>query len=80
MGIRERTQQDAWRHAGGLDGEAGARLPLRPGRRAYVHLARGRLQVNGQPLVAGDALKLTGEPAVELGAGEQAEVLVFDLP
>ena len=75
-----RIHQDAWLHAGCFDGEAGARLPLRPGRRAYVHLARGRLQVNGQPLVAGDALKLTGEPAVELGAGEQAEVLVFDLP
>jgi redox-sensitive bicupin YhaK (pirin superfamily) len=75
-----RIHQDAWLHAGCFDGDAAARLPLRPGRRAYVHLARGRLQVNGHPLVAGDALKLTGELAVELGAGEQAEVLVFDLP
>jgi quercetin 2,3-dioxygenase len=49
------------------------------GRRAYVHVARGEVTVNGQPLRAGDALKLAGEPSVRIASGRSAEVLVFDL-
>lgn len=72
--------QDACLHAGLFDGDARAHLPLGPGRRGYVHIARGRVTVNGVALVAGDALKLTGEPSVDVSSGEAAEVLVFDLP
>jgi redox-sensitive bicupin YhaK (pirin superfamily) len=53
---------------------------LDEGRLAYVHLIRGSLVVNGTPLKAGDALKLTQETAVTLTQAEDAEVLVFDLP
>ncbi|MBN8508120.1 MAG: quercetin 2,3-dioxygenase, partial [Burkholderiales bacterium] len=48
-------------------------------RLAYVHVARGRLHVNGHALEAGDAAKLDGESRLQLDHGEQAEVLVFDL-
>ncbi|MFN7197700.1 MAG: quercetin 2,3-dioxygenase, partial [Hylemonella sp.] len=54
-------------------------LALDPARKAYVHLARGALTVNGQPLQAGDALMLAQEERIALQAGRQAEVLVFDL-
>ena len=64
----------------GFDAAEHATLELRPGRLGYVHLVTGRLQVNGHLLGAGDALKFEGEPVVELVQGEQAEVLVFDLP
>ncbi|MGK5029916.1 pirin family protein [Janthinobacterium sp. MDT1-19] len=53
---------------------------LDEGRLAYVHLIRGSLVVNGTPLKAGDALKLTQEASVTLTQAEDAEVLVFDLP
>jgi hypothetical protein len=66
-------------YAGLFDGEERARLELAPGRRAYVHVARGTVSVNGRRLAAGDAAKLLAEPAVELESGERAEVLVFDL-
>ncbi len=72
--------QDACIHAGLFNGPEWAELALPPGRRAYVHLARGRLTVNGQRLDAGDALKLSGEAALLLERGSDAEVLVFDLP
>ncbi|RPH42255.1 MAG: quercetin 2,3-dioxygenase, partial [Burkholderiales bacterium] len=62
-----------------LDGDERARLDIEPGRRAYVHVARGRVSVNGTPLSAGDAAKLVGEAGVELDRGADAEVLVFDL-
>jgi redox-sensitive bicupin YhaK (pirin superfamily) len=62
-----------------LDGGESARHELAPGRRAYVHVARGSVRVNGAELDAGDAAKLTGESAVSLEGGRNAEVLVFDL-
>ena len=71
--------QSARLYAGLLDGDERARLVLDPGRRAYVHVVRGAVSVNGRRLAAGDAAKLVDEPAVELDAGEGAEVLVFDL-
>jgi redox-sensitive bicupin YhaK (pirin superfamily) len=45
-----------------------------------VHVARGDVVVNGQPLSAGDALKAEGEHELVLEQGRGAEVLVFDLP
>ena len=71
--------QDARLYAALLDGDEAASLALSPGRRAYVHVARGRVSANGVELVAGDAIKLTGEAAVSLARGAGAEVLVFDL-
>jgi redox-sensitive bicupin YhaK (pirin superfamily) len=71
--------QDARLYAALLDGDEAASLALSPGRRAYVHVARGRVGVNGAELAAGDAVKLTGEAAVSLARGAAAEVLVFDL-
>ncbi|MFN3376719.1 MAG: pirin family protein [Burkholderiaceae bacterium] len=52
---------------------------LDPVRKAYVHLARGTLLANGQPLNRGDAMMLEGEALLTLERAEQAEVLVFDL-
>ncbi len=70
---------DAAIHAGLLDGDERAGLDLTPGRLAYVFLARGKLDVNGQALRAGDAALLADEPQLLLERGDHAEVLVFDL-
>lgn len=75
-----RIHQDVRLYAGLFDGEEAATLALAPGRRAYVHVARGAITVNGQALEAGDAAKLEGVDAVSLAQGDGAEVLVFDLP
>jgi redox-sensitive bicupin YhaK (pirin superfamily) len=71
--------QDARVYAGLLDGAERARLELAPRRKSYVHVARGRVRVNGEVLEAGDALK-TDALVLELQDGEAGEVLVFDLP
>lgn len=75
-----RIHQDVRLHAGLFDGDESATLTLAPGRRAYVHVARGAITVNGQALEAGDAARLEGVDAVSLVQGDAAEVLVFDLP
>ena len=67
-------------YAGLFDGAEHDRLPLAPGRLAYVHVARGSVTVNGEALETGDAVKLSDEPEVRISAGTGAEVLVFDLP
>ncbi len=70
---------DAKLYAGLFDGDESAELPLNPGRKTYVHLVRGELQVNGQTLRTGDAAKLEAETRLQLDHGKAAEVLVFDL-
>ena len=70
---------DATVHTGLFDGPERAQVALDPRRKAYVHLVRGELQVNGVALRAGDALKLRDEALLTLEGGRGAEVLVFDL-
>lgn len=70
---------DASLYAGLFDGDEHATLNLAPNRKAYVHLIRGALQVNGVALTTGDAAMLEGESSISLAHGQDAEVLVFDL-
>jgi quercetin 2,3-dioxygenase len=72
--------QDASLYVARLAAGGRAQLALAPGRKAWVQVARGRVQVNGHALVAGDGAGLTGESRVELHAPEDTETLVFDLP
>jgi len=85
IGAPERTpgavqlNADARIFAGLFDGDERAELALPAGRLTYVHVARGKLRVNGELLQGGDAAKLRGEDKLVVEGGEQAEVLVFDL-
>jgi len=71
--------QDALVFAALLDGAERATHEVGTGRRAYVHVARGSVRINGQLLEAGDALKATEVAELVLEGGKQAEVLLFDL-
>ena len=70
---------DASIAAGLFDGDESAKRTLDPARLAYVHVARGEIEVNGRRLAAGDAALLDGETELTLDRGREAEVLVFDL-
>ncbi len=70
---------DAAMYAGLFDGDERAELALDPARKAYVHLARGAIDINGQCLSTGDAAMLEGESQITLSNGKDAEILVFDL-
>jgi redox-sensitive bicupin YhaK (pirin superfamily) len=72
--------QDARVYAGLLDGAESAGLDVAAGRLLYVHVARGSVEANGVALEAGDALKLSETQRLQLQHGQDAEVLVFDLP
>ena len=72
--------QDAQLYAGLFDDGQSASYMLLENRLGYVHVVRGKVMVNGQSLEAGDAVKLTAIDKVEISAGDNAEVLLFDLP
>lgn len=71
--------QDAAIRAGRLATGDRVTLALAPGRRAWVHVATGRVKVRGYPLEAGDAVAAVGETAVEIEALDASEVISFDL-
>ena len=66
-------------YAGLFDGGERAELALAPERYAYVHVARGSVEVNGLKLSAGDGARIRNEAKLEFANGADAEVLVWDL-
>jgi quercetin 2,3-dioxygenase len=74
-----RIHQDASLHAGLAGPGEPLELALRPGRHAWVQVARGRLDLGDVELSAGDGAAVSDERALRLVAREPSEVLVFDL-
>ncbi|MEO8214238.1 MAG: pirin family protein, partial [Myxococcales bacterium] len=70
---------DAVMYASLLNEGQKAELPLGPNRHAWVHVASGRVRVNGKELKEGDGAALSEETAVRLEGVAHGEVLVFDL-
>jgi quercetin 2,3-dioxygenase len=67
-------------YAGIFDKGANASLKIDKDRHAWVHVARGKVTVNGKALSAGDAAAISDEPNIVVEGGEGGgEVIVFDL-
>ena len=71
--------QDALMYAGILSNGRKLDHSLASGRRAYAHVARGALKVNGESLKVGDGAKITEENKIAFAAMENTELLLFDL-
>ena len=56
-----------------------ATLAVAKDRYAYVHVARGNVELNGVKLKEGDGVRVRDEESLTLSNGQNAEVLVFDL-
>jgi redox-sensitive bicupin YhaK (pirin superfamily) len=73
--------QDALIYASILDSGNNIEHPFASGRKAYLHVASGRVTANGFDLSTGDALKYgTDESRVTIEKADKAEILLFDLP
>jgi redox-sensitive bicupin YhaK (pirin superfamily) len=72
--------QDAALYTALLAPGESVRHTLAPGRRAYLHVARGAVQCNSQSLRDGDGAKIAEESDLEIAASQDAEILLFDLP
>jgi len=74
-----RIHQDAKLYAALLDGDQHVTYALADGHKAYLHVVRGEVQLNGQVLRTGDGAKIEGEPELQLSDGSDSEVLLFDM-
>jgi len=71
---------DAELHVATLDEGARVEHALRPGRHAWLHVARGRVESFGHELDGGDALAISEESGVSVRAlQDDSEILLFDL-
>jgi redox-sensitive bicupin YhaK (pirin superfamily) len=73
--------QDASIYATRLNGDDQVSHTLGEGRKAWIQVARGEVEVNGKTLRGGDGASIVDEPTITLtGKNGATEVLVFDLP
>ena len=63
-----------------LDKHPPLEYSLKPGRKAYVQIAKGVVKLNGQSMSAGDGAFIDNESHLILSEAQDAEVLLFDLP
>lgn len=54
-------------------------VSLKPGRHAWLHVARGTVQLGDLSLAEGDGVAVTGERELTLTGGVGSELLLFDL-
>lgn len=74
-------RQQARLHGARLQPGQGVAAALDPGRRYWLHVARGTVDAGDRCLQAGDALGLVAESgALAVSGVEPAEALLFDLP
>jgi redox-sensitive bicupin YhaK (pirin superfamily) len=74
-----RLVQDAEIWVARFEGEEEAVHKLQPGRKVWLHVARGSVEVGGERLSAGDAASIVDEQSILVHAREPAEVLLFDV-
>ncbi|HWM84524.1 MAG TPA: pirin family protein [Kofleriaceae bacterium] len=72
------VQQDVALYAGLVDAGEQLRHQIEPGRHAWIHVARGNIELNGTRLDAGDAVGVNEPGPLDI-TGDAAELLVFDL-
>jgi redox-sensitive bicupin YhaK (pirin superfamily) len=72
-------RQDVTLHAGLLCTGQAVVHPLAAGRHAWVHVARGQIEIGGEQLEAGDAVAVSEARGLELSGRDASEVLLFDL-
>ncbi len=73
------VHQDVSLFAGTFGQGEEARYELAAGRNAWVHVARGSVELNGTRLEAGDAAAIGAGGALHLVGKDAGEVLLFDL-
>jgi redox-sensitive bicupin YhaK (pirin superfamily) len=73
------VHQDIAIYAGELSEGKGFSHKIAPGRRGWLHVARGLVRLRGIEMREGDGAKIEDESAIDLEADQRAEILFFDL-
>ncbi len=79
QGAALKVNQDVQLYASVLDAQADLAYTVNDKRSAYLHIARGNIEIEGQQLASGDAVMLDGAVELHIKAKAESEVLLFDL-
>ncbi|HKJ17987.1 MAG TPA: pirin family protein [Xanthomonadales bacterium] len=71
--------QDVKIYSGLLNDEETFSYNTKPNRVAWIHVARGEVELNDEKLQAGDGVSVNPGQSLEFRNGDHAEVLVFDM-
>ncbi len=71
--------QDVDLYTASLSPGQSADMTLKPGRKAWLQVAKGGVRLGILALKEGDGVALTGEPGIKVSASTDAQVLLFDL-
>ena len=71
--------QDVRVYAALVDGDESLTYDLAEGRVAWVHIARGTVELNGEELEAGDGASIEDAQKLVFANAERAEFLLFDM-
>ena len=74
-----RINQDADLWLAKFSGDETVVHEMKPNRHAWVHVAEGSVQLNGQSLEGGDGVAVSKESKLEIVGQGKAQVLLFDL-
>lgn len=74
-----RLNQDVSLFASILDADREVERVMDPARYAWIQVARGAIDVNGEKAEQGDGVVVVAEQVLKIRAQEPAEILVFDL-
>ena len=72
--------QDASLYASIIEQGANVTHLMPETRYGWLQVARGAIDVNGEPADQGDGAVIVGESKIEIAARQPAEILLFDLP
>lgn len=75
-----RVEQDLQLYASILEAGTTLSYSLNESRSAYLHIARGNVEIAGQHYASGDALMLNDAQLLNIKATNETEMLLFDLP
>ncbi len=73
------VHQDVEIRLGVLEEEHEIAYPLREGRHAWVQVLRGRVELDGETLAAGDGAAISESAGLTIRGLDEAEIMVFDL-
>ncbi|HZN01151.1 MAG TPA: hypothetical protein VFB70_17225, partial [Pyrinomonadaceae bacterium] len=74
-----RLNQDVSLFASILDAVQEIERAMDPARYAWIQIARGAINVNGENAEQGDGLVVVGESNLKIRAEQPSEILLFDL-
>ena len=80
QGAALKINQDMQLYASVLDATVGLDYAVNDNRSAYLHVARGKVEIDGQQFESGDAVMLDGGADLHIKANAESELLLFDLP